>query len=148
MRHLHDREIVFVENFWLLSAGFPSVSRNRDAYQSIDHQDESTSPANPFNQAQDSKPARTYWERARRWTMQCFPLAFYAAVQCLGAILKSILHCSLCFVQLVCCKLQHWKQIEQYYDGKSQALLIFFFFFRVKCGVIKSIFMPYLLQKW
>lgn len=41
--------------------GFPSVSRNRDAYQSIDHQDESSSPANPFNQGQDSKPGvRTY----------------------------------------------------------------------------------------
>ncbi|XP_008305147.1 type-1 angiotensin II receptor-associated protein isoform X1 [Stegastes partitus] len=41
--------------------GFPSVSRNRDAYQSIDHQDESSGPANPFNQAQDSKPGvRTY----------------------------------------------------------------------------------------
>ncbi|XP_029358486.1 type-1 angiotensin II receptor-associated protein isoform X2 [Echeneis naucrates] len=41
--------------------GFPSVSRNRDTYQSIDQQDESSSPANPFNQAQDSKPgARTY----------------------------------------------------------------------------------------
>ncbi|KAM9859566.1 type-1 angiotensin II receptor-associated protein [Aulostomus maculatus] len=40
--------------------GFPSVSRNRDAYQSIDQQEESSSPANPFNQAQDSKPARTY----------------------------------------------------------------------------------------
>lgn len=52
--------VVFVEDFWLVSAGFPSVSRNRDAYQSIDQQDESSSPANPFNQAQDSKPARTY----------------------------------------------------------------------------------------
>ncbi|XP_034389467.1 type-1 angiotensin II receptor-associated protein [Cyclopterus lumpus] len=41
--------------------GFPSVSRNREAYQSIDQQDESSGPANPFNQAQDSKPAvRTY----------------------------------------------------------------------------------------
>ncbi|RVE72513.1 hypothetical protein OJAV_G00038850 [Oryzias javanicus] len=41
--------------------GFPSVSRNREAYQSIDQQDESSSPANPFNQAQDSRPgARTY----------------------------------------------------------------------------------------
>ncbi|KAM8756828.1 type-1 angiotensin II receptor-associated protein [Acanthopagrus latus] len=41
--------------------GFPSVSRNREAYQSIDQQDESTSPANPFNQAQDAKqPSRTY----------------------------------------------------------------------------------------
>lgn len=40
--------------------GFPTVSRNRDAYQSIDHQDqESASPANPFNQAQD-KPTRAY----------------------------------------------------------------------------------------
>lgn len=48
--------------FWgFVSAGFPSVSRNREAYQSIDQQDESTGPANPFNQAQDSKPAaRTY----------------------------------------------------------------------------------------
>ncbi|XP_037303880.1 type-1 angiotensin II receptor-associated protein isoform X1 [Pungitius pungitius] len=41
--------------------GFPSVSRNREAYQSIDQQDESSGPANPFNQAQDTKPAaRTY----------------------------------------------------------------------------------------
>ncbi|XP_022048317.1 type-1 angiotensin II receptor-associated protein [Acanthochromis polyacanthus] len=41
--------------------GFPSVTRNRDDYQSIDHPDESSSPANPFNQAQDSKPGgRTY----------------------------------------------------------------------------------------
>ncbi|XP_031727510.1 type-1 angiotensin II receptor-associated protein isoform X1 [Anarrhichthys ocellatus] len=41
--------------------GFPSVSRDRDTYQSIDQQEESTPPANPFNQAQDSKPAvRTY----------------------------------------------------------------------------------------
>ncbi|KAK5622170.1 hypothetical protein CRENBAI_008576 [Crenichthys baileyi] len=41
--------------------GFPSVSRNRDTYQSIDQQDESSSPTNPFNQAQDSKPGvRTY----------------------------------------------------------------------------------------
>lgn len=36
--------------------GFPNVMRNRDAYQSIDQQqDQSTSPANPFNQAQDTK---------------------------------------------------------------------------------------------
>ncbi|KAM8916709.1 type-1 angiotensin II receptor-associated protein [Spinachia spinachia] len=41
--------------------GFPSVSRNREAYQSIDQQDEPSGPANPFNQAQDGKPAaRTY----------------------------------------------------------------------------------------
>lgn len=39
-----------------VSAGFPSVTRNRDTYQSIDHQEESSSPANPFNQAQDGKP--------------------------------------------------------------------------------------------
>uniref|UniRef100_A0A1A8CMT8 Angiotensin II receptor-associated protein n=1 Tax=Nothobranchius kadleci TaxID=1051664 RepID=A0A1A8CMT8_NOTKA len=39
-----------------INFGFPTVSRNRDAYQSIDHPDESSSPANPFNQAQDSKP--------------------------------------------------------------------------------------------
>ncbi|XP_049893156.1 type-1 angiotensin II receptor-associated protein [Epinephelus moara] len=38
--------------------GFPSVSRNRDAYQSIDQQDqESSSSGNPFNQSQDGKPA-------------------------------------------------------------------------------------------
>uniref|UniRef100_A0A3B4Z185 Uncharacterized protein n=1 Tax=Stegastes partitus TaxID=144197 RepID=A0A3B4Z185_9TELE len=30
--------------------------REQDAYQSIDHQDESSGSANPFNQAQDSKP--------------------------------------------------------------------------------------------
>uniref|UniRef100_A0A8C6PY62 Angiotensin II receptor-associated protein n=1 Tax=Nothobranchius furzeri TaxID=105023 RepID=A0A8C6PY62_NOTFU len=39
-----------------INFGFPTVSRNRDAYQSIDQPDESSSPANPFNQAQDSKP--------------------------------------------------------------------------------------------
>ncbi|KAM9814274.1 type-1 angiotensin II receptor-associated protein [Neosynchiropus ocellatus] len=40
--------------------GFPTVTRNRDAYQSIDQQEESSSPANPFNQAQDSKQPRAY----------------------------------------------------------------------------------------
>ncbi|XP_076124164.1 type-1 angiotensin II receptor-associated protein [Alosa pseudoharengus] len=41
--------------------GFPTVTRNRDAYQSIDQQDQSSSaPANPFNQAEGSKPARSY----------------------------------------------------------------------------------------
>uniref|UniRef100_A0A3Q3E0A9 Angiotensin II receptor-associated protein n=1 Tax=Hippocampus comes TaxID=109280 RepID=A0A3Q3E0A9_HIPCM len=41
--------------------GFPSMSRNRDAYQSIDpQQDASTSVANPFNQAQDTKAPRAY----------------------------------------------------------------------------------------
>ncbi|XP_037535591.1 type-1 angiotensin II receptor-associated protein [Nematolebias whitei] len=41
--------------------GFPSVSRNRDTYQSIDQPEESSSPPNPFNQAQDGKPGvRTY----------------------------------------------------------------------------------------
>ncbi|TKS70801.1 Type-1 angiotensin II receptor-associated protein AT1 receptor-associated protein [Collichthys lucidus] len=44
-----------------INFGFPSVSRNREAYQSIDQQDETSSPANTFNQAQDSKPGvRTY----------------------------------------------------------------------------------------
>ncbi|TWW62732.1 Type-1 angiotensin II receptor-associated protein-like, partial [Takifugu flavidus] len=44
-----------------VTLGFPSLSRNRDTYQSIDHQDESGSLAQPFNQAQDPKPgARTY----------------------------------------------------------------------------------------
>ncbi|XP_028853666.1 type-1 angiotensin II receptor-associated protein [Denticeps clupeoides] len=38
-----------------INFGFPSVTRNRDAYQSIDQQDQSSSSANPFNQAQDSK---------------------------------------------------------------------------------------------
>lgn len=48
----------------LFPAGFPSVSRNREAYQSIDQQDGSSSSANPFNQAQDSKDGvRTYWEQ-------------------------------------------------------------------------------------
>ncbi|XP_068171488.1 type-1 angiotensin II receptor-associated protein [Antennarius striatus] len=42
-----------------LNFGFPSVSRNREAYQSIDPQE--PNPANPFNQAQDSKPGpRSY----------------------------------------------------------------------------------------
>lgn len=51
-----------VEGLWLVSAGFPSVSRNRDAYQSIDHQEDSSTSGNPFNQTPDSKPgARTYW---------------------------------------------------------------------------------------
>uniref|UniRef100_A0A3Q4MN93 Angiotensin II receptor-associated protein n=1 Tax=Neolamprologus brichardi TaxID=32507 RepID=A0A3Q4MN93_NEOBR len=40
---------------------FPSVSRNRDAYQSIDQQDGSSTSGNPFNQTPDSKPGvRTY----------------------------------------------------------------------------------------
>ncbi|KAK2861721.1 hypothetical protein Q5P01_001254 [Channa striata] len=41
--------------------GFPSVSRDRDAYQSIDQQDASSSSANPLYQTQDSKPGvRSY----------------------------------------------------------------------------------------
>nr|XP_046238243.1 type-1 angiotensin II receptor-associated protein [Scatophagus argus] len=36
--------------------GFPTVSRNRDAYQSIDQQAEPSSQANPFNQGQDGRP--------------------------------------------------------------------------------------------
>ncbi|KAF7662306.1 hypothetical protein LDENG_00238920 [Lucifuga dentata] len=40
--------------------GFPSVTRNRDTYQSIDQQDQPSSPANPFNQDEGSKPVRTY----------------------------------------------------------------------------------------
>ncbi|XP_034549358.1 type-1 angiotensin II receptor-associated protein isoform X1 [Notolabrus celidotus] len=35
--------------------GFPSVTRNREAYQSIDTQEESAGQANPFNQQQDGK---------------------------------------------------------------------------------------------
>ncbi|XP_076003552.1 type-1 angiotensin II receptor-associated protein [Genypterus blacodes] len=40
--------------------GFPSMTRNRDTYQSIDQQNQSSGSANPPNQAEDSKPARTY----------------------------------------------------------------------------------------
>ncbi|XP_048879597.1 type-1 angiotensin II receptor-associated protein isoform X1 [Brienomyrus brachyistius] len=36
--------------------GFPGVSRNRDAYQSIDQQDQPVGPANPFSQPEDGKP--------------------------------------------------------------------------------------------
>lgn len=44
-----------------INFGFPSVSRNRDAYQSIDQQDGSSTSGNPFNQTPDSKPGvRTY----------------------------------------------------------------------------------------
>ncbi|XP_008319260.1 type-1 angiotensin II receptor-associated protein [Cynoglossus semilaevis] len=44
-----------------LNLGFPFLTRNREAYESIDQQEESSSPANPFNQAVDSKPGvRTY----------------------------------------------------------------------------------------
>ncbi|XP_029550108.1 type-1 angiotensin II receptor-associated protein-like isoform X2 [Salmo trutta] len=39
-----------------INFGFPSVTRNRDAYQSIDQQDQTASSANPFNQARDTKP--------------------------------------------------------------------------------------------
>lgn len=64
--------------FVWFSAGFPTVSRNRDTYQSIDQQNESSGPANPFNQAQDSKPGvRTYWEKRAAF----FPLIFTAARQ-------------------------------------------------------------------
>lgn len=56
--------ITSVEDLWLVSAGFPSVSRNRDAYQSIDQQDDSSTSGNPFNQTPDSKPGvRTYWTK-------------------------------------------------------------------------------------
>ncbi|KAJ7998612.1 hypothetical protein DPEC_G00206700 [Dallia pectoralis] len=41
-------------------AGFPSVTRTRDAYQSIDQQDQSSSPANSFNQAEANKPGPTH----------------------------------------------------------------------------------------
>lgn len=70
--HLLDRDC----NSRPVSAGIPSVSRNRDAYQSIDQQDESSSPANPFNQAQDSKPgARTYWEKQAVFSLWLFYVA-------------------------------------------------------------------------
>ncbi|KAI4892139.1 hypothetical protein NFI96_016537, partial [Prochilodus magdalenae] len=42
-----------------INFGFPTVTRNRDAYQSIDQQDQSSS-AKPFNQAEEHKPARAY----------------------------------------------------------------------------------------
>ncbi|XP_061833609.1 type-1 angiotensin II receptor-associated protein [Nerophis lumbriciformis] len=40
--------------------GFPSLSRNRESYQSIDQQDQPSGQDKPFNQAQDSKAARAY----------------------------------------------------------------------------------------
>ncbi|XP_051531977.1 type-1 angiotensin II receptor-associated protein [Myxocyprinus asiaticus] len=36
--------------------GFPTITRNRDTYQSFDQQDQSGSTANPFGQAEDNKP--------------------------------------------------------------------------------------------
>ncbi|XP_016414700.1 type-1 angiotensin II receptor-associated protein-like [Sinocyclocheilus rhinocerous] len=36
--------------------GFPRITRNRDAYQSIDHQDQSGSSASSYNQAEGGKP--------------------------------------------------------------------------------------------
>ncbi|KAJ8359366.1 hypothetical protein SKAU_G00158910 [Synaphobranchus kaupii] len=35
--------------------GFPSVTRNRDTYQSIDQQDQPSSPSNAYGQAEDPK---------------------------------------------------------------------------------------------
>ncbi|KAM9409357.1 type-1 angiotensin II receptor-associated protein [Pholidichthys leucotaenia] len=41
--------------------GFPTVSRDRDTYQSIDQQDSSSTSGNPFDHPQDSKPGvRSY----------------------------------------------------------------------------------------
>ncbi|KAL0978480.1 hypothetical protein UPYG_G00170990 [Umbra pygmaea] len=37
-------------------AGFPSITRNRDSYQSIDQQDQSSSSARPYNQAESANP--------------------------------------------------------------------------------------------
>lgn len=65
MNNTFARQGLYVEEFWLVSAGFPSVSRNRDSYQSIDQQNESSNSAHPYNQAQtqDSKPGVSkYWE--------------------------------------------------------------------------------------
>ncbi|XP_026076553.1 type-1 angiotensin II receptor-associated protein isoform X1 [Carassius auratus] len=36
--------------------GFPKITRNRDAYESIDHQDQSGSSASSYNQAEGGKP--------------------------------------------------------------------------------------------
>ncbi|KTG47638.1 hypothetical protein cypCar_00010226 [Cyprinus carpio] len=36
--------------------GFPKITQNRDAYQSIDHQDQSGSSASSYNQAEGGKP--------------------------------------------------------------------------------------------
>ncbi|KAM3878247.1 type-1 angiotensin II receptor-associated protein [Diretmus argenteus] len=38
-----------------VNLGFPTVTRNRDAYQSIDQQDQSASSAAPFNPTPESK---------------------------------------------------------------------------------------------
>lgn len=102
----------------LFPAGFPSVSRNREAYQSIDQQDESTSPANPFNQAQDAKqPGRTYWADQAVNSRGVSPLGFfyfllcYAAVRCWGAILTMYSYVLYSWSLL--------EQIEYFYFGKS-----------------------------
>lgn len=45
----------------LLLSGFPTVTRNRDTYQSIDQQDQSAATAGSFGQAEDGKHGpRTY----------------------------------------------------------------------------------------
>lgn len=77
--------VVCGEDFWPVSAGFPSVSRNRDAYQSIDQQADSSSSANPFNQTQDNRPVRTaYWE-SREVKDSAFPSAFVCSSTELGS---------------------------------------------------------------
>ncbi|XP_060766755.1 type-1 angiotensin II receptor-associated protein [Neoarius graeffei] len=44
-----------------INFGFPTVTRNRDTYQSIDHQGQSDSSAKPFIQGEDQKhDARLY----------------------------------------------------------------------------------------
>ncbi|KAJ8260013.1 hypothetical protein GJAV_G00176110 [Gymnothorax javanicus] len=44
-----------------INFGFPTVTQNRDNYQSIDHQDQSSSPGNTFGQTGDPKPGpRSY----------------------------------------------------------------------------------------
>lgn len=40
----------------------------------------------PSTRPRTANQESVHTERTRRWTMQCFPLTFYAAAQCLGAI--------------------------------------------------------------
>uniref|UniRef100_A0A8C7KP01 Uncharacterized protein n=1 Tax=Oncorhynchus kisutch TaxID=8019 RepID=A0A8C7KP01_ONCKI len=61
LKHIYSLVLLFQAYLSsnLCTAGFPSVTRNRDAYQSIDQQDQTTSSANPFNQARDTKAGAT-----------------------------------------------------------------------------------------
>lgn len=43
-------------------SGFPTVTQNRDTYQSIDHHDQPDNSAKPYIQGEDQKHGvRAYW---------------------------------------------------------------------------------------